>query len=436
MTGIASHLRRAGYRTHLVGKWDAGMATAHHHPRARGYDSWLGYWHHSNDYWAQTEEKCAGHAVHDLWAFNATHDGPAAHFANGPSCGQDNQSPAGEPCVFEELILRDEVVRLIEAHDAAHPLFLMYSMHLVHMPLQAPQRYIDRFQFIDDPHRRLNHAMGLLLDDSVSEVVQALRRTQLWESTLLVFHSDNGGEIMGAGICGGNNFPLTGGKFSNFEGGIRVNAFVAGGAVPASRRGSKEPGFIYISDWYATYTALAGIDADDPAAAAAGLPPPDSHNVWPLLSGANSTSPREEIVVGDTSALLPNGDGRTLVGGLIRGRYKLLVGAEDKLRTIDQYVQTGPSWPNRSSHLVPLTHWKLCGRTPRDGCLFDIFSDPTERTSLAEAQPTLFHDMLARIDELQGSVYSPVRGSKDSRACQAAKEKYGTANGPYWGPFD
>ena len=160
MTGVAAQLRRAGYRTHLVGKWDAGMATELHHPRARGYETWLGYWHHSNDYWAQTEEKCSGTAVRDLWAFNATYDGPATHLANGPHCSQKSQAPAGERCVFEELLLRDEVVRLIEAHDAASPLFLLYSMHLVHMPLQAPQRYVDHFGLIDDEHRRLNHAMG------------------------------------------------------------------------------------------------------------------------------------------------------------------------------------------------------------------------------------------------------------------------------------
>ena len=49
MTAMASLLQRGGYRTHLVGKWDVGMASAAHHPRARGYDSWLGYWHHTND---------------------------------------------------------------------------------------------------------------------------------------------------------------------------------------------------------------------------------------------------------------------------------------------------------------------------------------------------------------------------------------------------
>lgn len=49
MTAMASLLKRGGYRTHIVGKWDVGMASEAHHPRARGYDSWLGYWHHTND---------------------------------------------------------------------------------------------------------------------------------------------------------------------------------------------------------------------------------------------------------------------------------------------------------------------------------------------------------------------------------------------------
>ena len=65
MTGLATVLRRAGYRTRMVGKWDAGMATPAHHPRARGYESWLGYWHHANDYWQMsTLLTCDSHAPH------------------------------------------------------------------------------------------------------------------------------------------------------------------------------------------------------------------------------------------------------------------------------------------------------------------------------------------------------------------------------------
>ena len=50
-TGIASKLKEAGYRTAMVGKWDAGMATLEQTPYGRGYDEWFGYFQHANDYW-------------------------------------------------------------------------------------------------------------------------------------------------------------------------------------------------------------------------------------------------------------------------------------------------------------------------------------------------------------------------------------------------
>ena len=37
-----------------------------------------------------------------------------------------------------------------------------------------------------------------------------------------------------------------------------MNAFVTGGLVPASQRGSKREGFVAIEDWYKTILGLAG----------------------------------------------------------------------------------------------------------------------------------------------------------------------------------
>ena len=91
------------------------------------------------------------------------------------------------------------------------------------------------------------------------------------------------------------------GKTSNFQGGIRVNAFVSGGLIPAPMRGKRLNGLGAVWDWYATFAELAGVDPTDHMAAAAGLPGVDSVSLWPYLSGANQTSPRKALPIGSTS---------------------------------------------------------------------------------------------------------------------------------------
>lgn len=193
-----------------------------------------------------------------------------------------------------------------------------------------------------------------------------------------------------------------------------MNALVSGGALPVARRGQKEKALVTVWDWYSTYAAIAGVDPTDRRAAAVGLPPIDSVNQWPLISGTNTTAPRTEIALGDTTAVNPNGDGDTLVGGVMQVRngttYKLILGTPGKLYIIDQDTVTGPLWPNSSSHLVPTTHSRTCGRKAERGCLFDVIADPLEEHNLGEKMPGLFASMLARIDELQKTVYSPKRG--------------------------
>ena len=62
------------------------------------------------------------------------------------------------------------------------------------------------------------------------------------------------------GTAGANNYPLKGGKMNNWEGGIRVNAFISGGFVAEASRGTTYEGLVTGWDHYATFCALAGVD--------------------------------------------------------------------------------------------------------------------------------------------------------------------------------
>lgn len=46
-----------------------------------------------------------------------------------------------------------------------------------------------------------------------------------------------------------NNYPLRGGKHTNWEGGVRVVAFASGGFLPASRHGLVLHGIMHNADW-------------------------------------------------------------------------------------------------------------------------------------------------------------------------------------------
>merc|ERR1712190_174520 len=139
----------------------------------------------------------------------------------------------------------------------------------------------------------------------------------------MVVSSDNGGPIYGTDLDhipivklnigkthgAATNRPLRGGKMSDWEGGIRVNAFASGGFIPASERGIQVDKSIHIADWYATFCHLAGVDATDERAKMAGLPGVDSINQWPLWGAART---RREIHIS--------------VHTLIQDQYKLLTG--------------------------------------------------------------------------------------------------------------
>ena len=155
----------------------------------------------------------------------------------------------------------------------------------------------------------------------------------MWNDTLIVLTSDNGGPA-GQASSGhsGNNFPLRGGKTNLFEGGVRVAAALGGGFLPTAARGAKFDGYMHGSDWYPTICGLAGIDAADPNPAAPEVPDIDGFDLWPYISGAVSKSPRTEIMLSSEDD-----------GGLISGPYKLIMGVQS------YGFWTAPNYPNAST---------------------------------------------------------------------------------------
>lgn len=410
MTTIAQKMRAAGYRTHMTGKWDAGMATPRHTPIGRGYETWLGYFHHANDYYNEglpiestgKVDVCLN-AYTDLWLT----DGPANKL-NGTA--------------YEEAIFRDHTIDIINQHNVSEPLFMVHAFHVLHTPLQVPEDYRQQFAFINDTQRQNYSAMVKYMDDTVGHLVDTLKSKGMWENTLLVASSDNGGPIYIAG--GANNWPHKGGKFSDWEGGVRVNAFVSGGYVPQAVRGTKSEAVSHLADWYATFCALAGVGTDDEEAANAGLHPVDSIDLWDHLSGKNSTPPRAELHVSSQA--------------LIQGTRKLVVGK------VLMTGWTGPVFPNTTCKNTLLHPFK-CQPVPppievgvgswaseecKNGCLFDLEADPTEHHDISKDYAEEVATMKARLDELNKDNYNPDRGSEQQAACTQAVE-YGGFYGPW-----
>tara|TARA_B110000208_G_scaffold61718_1_gene80170 strand:+ start:64 stop:1842 length:1779 start_codon:yes stop_codon:yes gene_type:complete len=462
MTGMATMLKSgAGYRTHFAGKWDCGMATWDHTPEGRGYDTSLFYFHHDNDYWTSRvraddrSQTCPGDANQIVDLFH--NKKPARGLNNTASECMTNGHPypvdpvtklPRTSCVYEDQTFLNNILGVVDAHPVTEPLFLFWAPHIVHAPLQVPKEFADMYTYVDDPRRATYLAMVRWLDTAVSNLTATLKRKNMWDNTVVVFSSDNGGPVYCDGCAGANNWPLRGGKASNWQGGIRVNAFVSGGLIPIAARGTKLTGLATAWDIYGTFAHLAGVDPTDHKAAAAGLPPVDSVNQWEYFSGATTTPPRTVVPVGSSSCITqgpgcinqwgwgPINETRTIVQALIfddgkegkQDLWKLILGAAP------YSGWTGPKFPNGSKTNFTNGH---CDFTT--GCLFHLSADPNEHVDLSgeAAQEARKKRMLALLKTHNETTFSPDRGPGETdphvldKPCAAAHNEW---NG-FWGPF-
>ena len=92
------------------------------------------------------------------------------------------------------------------------------------------RRYVDMYaNTTGGSHmRNMVCAMIKVMDDGIGNVTNALKAAGIFDDTVMIFSSDNGGPTNGNEGTSSNNFPLRGGKNTIWEGGTRVVGAIAG----------------------------------------------------------------------------------------------------------------------------------------------------------------------------------------------------------------
>ena len=272
-TTLARALKRAGYATGAVGKWQLGMADGYH-PLDRGFDHFLGM-------------PSGSRYVDPSWPHARIAPG---HEDDGSSdtAGRPRSLFLGrDPLPFDEYLtdrLGRAGVEFIE-RNRQRPFFLYLAFHAPHTPIQTIDRYYERFEHVEDETSRVYFAMISAMDDWVGAVLGTLRKHGLEDNTLVFFLSDNGA-AEGSDADGRRNHPLTGHKRNLYEGGIRVPFALQW------PRGLGGPGKyehpVSSLDILPTALAAAGIGLD-------GLEP-DGVDLLPLLNGQRDGAARASLI--------------------------------------------------------------------------------------------------------------------------------------------
>ena len=144
------------------------------------------------------------------WGMNSTCSGMQG---NGNCPVNCKPGPDGDAnyAGYEDALFEEHVLDTISSHNASQPLFLFYAPHIVHTPLQMPRQFSDKFAFMaatDKPshNRQYYHSMVNFADAAVKNITDALKAKGMWDDTLVIFSSDNGGPIYGNGSAGASKY--------------------------------------------------------------------------------------------------------------------------------------------------------------------------------------------------------------------------------------
>jgi arylsulfatase A-like enzyme len=163
-------------------------------------------------------------------------------------------------------VLGDYAVRFIEENSDG-PFLINLWLYNPHAPFEGVPEDIEAARQQAElgiyQQSAIMSSMVKTIDENVGKVMEALEREGLWENTIVIFTSDNGGNMYDRpeGVNPTNNHPLRAGKGNNYEGGSRVPLIVAWPGVVAGGSYSDAVSISY--DWFPTFLELAGLSAPE-----------------------------------------------------------------------------------------------------------------------------------------------------------------------------
>ena len=230
---LPTMLRRAGYTSALIGKWHLGLEPEDH-PCQRGFDHFQGF-------------------LGDMMDDYLTH---RRHGNNYMRLEETEIDPEGHAT---DLFTDWSIEYLHDQQDAESPFFLYLAYNAPHTPIQPPEEWVERVRLREpdaSPQRISYVALVEHLDAGVGRVLRALEETGQLEDTLVVYTSDNGGQMN----VGATNGPLRGEKGDMYEGGIRVPACAMWpGHIPKGRVTDQ---VAMLMDLFPTTCEIAGAEVD------------------------------------------------------------------------------------------------------------------------------------------------------------------------------
>jgi arylsulfatase A-like enzyme len=313
-------LQRAGYHTALVGKWHLGL-TPPNTPNERGFDHFHGF---------------LGDMMDDY----------LTHRRHGNNYMRLNRREIDPPGHATDLFSDWAVDYVRERASRRDPFFLYLAYNAPHVPVQPPANYLERAKrrIPGDDRRARLAALIEHMDTGIGRVVAALKETGAYENTLIVFTSDNGGQVS----AGASNGPLRGAKEDVYEGGIREPmCAVWPGHI---RGGSRSQRVALTMDLFLTVCEAAGVKPPQPL---------DGVSLLPDLTGATRT------------------DDRTLYWVRREG---------------------GARYQGKTINAVRRGDWKLVHNSPFEPmALFNLGTDPKEQTDVSAQNRQVFNELSAAL---------------------------------------